>query len=82
MESTIEALIAKTFNTFKMVLDVGRHFIDGTVVLRVAGTIERHEEQWIAFAISIPLTPTLAFFWERPVVEKDVAMSVLQIRSR
>ena len=59
-------------------LDIGRHWIDETVVLRVSGSVERHEDQWIAPTISIPLIPTIAFFWERLGVEKDAAMSVLR----
>jgi len=40
--------------------------------------VERHEDQWITPTISIPLIPTIAFFWERLGVEKDAAMSVLR----
>ncbi len=41
-------------------------------------SVDRHEDQWIAPTISIPLIPTIAFFWERLGVEKDAAMSVLR----
>ena len=47
-------------------------------MLRVSGSVERHEDQWIAPTISIPLIPTIALFWERLGVEKDAAMSVLR----
>lgn len=78
MDSSIKALIVKKFKDSEMDLDVGRHWIDETVVVRVSGTVERHEDQWIAPTVSIPLIPTLAFFWERLGVEKDQAMSVLR----
>jgi hypothetical protein len=52
--------------------------VDETVVVRVSGSVERHDEQWIAPTISIPLIPTIAFFWERLGIEKDAAMSVLR----
>jgi hypothetical protein len=78
MDSTIKALIVKKFKDSEMDFDVGRHFIDETVVLRVAGTVERHEDQWIASTISITLIATLAVFWGRLGVEKDAAMSILQ----
>jgi hypothetical protein len=55
-----------------------RHSIDETVVLRVSGTVERHEDQWILPTISIPPMPTIAYFWERLGVDKDAAMSVLR----
>jgi len=59
MESSIKALIVKKFKDTDLALDVGRHFIDETVVVRISGTVERREEQWIPPTISIPLIPTL-----------------------
>lgn len=78
MDTSIKALIVKKFKDAEADLDVGRHYIDETVVLRISGTVERHEDQWIAPTISIPLIPTIAFFWQRLGVEKDAAMSVLR----
>ena len=78
MESTFKALIVKKFKDAEADLDVGRHYIDETVVLRISGTVERHEDQWILPTISIPLIPTIAFFWERLGVEKDAAMGILR----
>jgi hypothetical protein len=78
MDSTIKALIVKKFKDAELDLDVGRHWVDETVVVRVAGTVERHEDQWIAPTVSIPLIPTIAFFWDRLGVEKDGAMRVLR----
>jgi len=77
MDSTIKALIVKKFKDAELDLDVGRHWVDETVVVRVSGTVERHEDQWIAPTVSIPLIPTIAFFWDRLGVEKDAAMRVL-----
>jgi len=45
MDSTLKALIVKKFKDSKLDLDVGRHWIDETVVLRVSGSVERHEDQ-------------------------------------
>jgi hypothetical protein len=59
MESSIKALIVKKFKDTDLELDVGRHFIDETVVVRISGTVERREDQWILPTISIPLIPTL-----------------------
>ena len=78
MDSNIKALIVKKFKDTEMDLNVGRHWVDETVVVRVSGTVERHEDQWIAPTISIPLIPTITFFWERLGVEKDRALSVLR----
>ena len=78
MDSNVKALIVKKFKDVEMDLDVGRHWVDETVVVRVSGTVERHDDQWIAPTISIPLIHTIAFFWERLGVERDQAMSVLR----
>ncbi len=59
MERSIKALIVKKFKDTDLELDVGRHFIDETVVVRISGTVERREDQWILPTISIPLIPTL-----------------------
>jgi hypothetical protein len=44
MDSTLKALIVKKFKDAGMDLDVGRHWIDETIVLRVSGSVERHED--------------------------------------
>jgi len=59
MESSINALIVKNFKDTDLELDVGRHFREETVVVRISGTVERREDQWILRTISIPLIPTL-----------------------
>jgi hypothetical protein len=78
MESTVKALIAKKFKDADMDLDVGRRWMDETLVIRISGAVERHEDQWIAPTVCIPLIPTIAFFWDRLGVEKQEAMSVLR----
>jgi hypothetical protein len=78
MDSNIKALIVKKLKGSEVDLDVGRHWVDETIVVRVSGTVERHEDQWIAPTVSIPLIPTIAFFWDRLGVEKDAAMRVLR----
>jgi hypothetical protein len=78
MDSSIKALIVKKLKDADLNLDVGRHFIDETVVVRISGTVERHEDQLILPTISIPLIPTIAFFWEGLGVENDAAISVLR----
>ena len=78
MDSTLKALIVKKFKNAEMDLDVGRHWIDETFVVRMTGSVERHEDQWIAPTVSIPLIPTIAFFWDRLGVDRDAAMNVLR----
>jgi len=78
MDSNVKALIVKKFKDADMDLEVGRHWIDETVVVRIKGSVERHKDQLIAPTVSIPLIPTIAFFWDRLGVEKDAAMRVLR----
>jgi hypothetical protein len=78
MDSSIKALIAKKFKDTDLDLDVGRHWVEETIVLRVSGTVERHEDQWILPTISIPLIPTIAFFWDRLGVGKEETIGVLR----
>ena len=78
MDTSIRALSFKKFKDADLDLDVGRHFIDETVVVRISGTVERHEDQWILPTVSIPLIPTIAYFWERLRVDKDAAMGVVR----
>ena len=78
MDNNVRALIVKKFKDAELELGIGRHKVDETFVVRVVGSVERHEDQWIAPTISIPLIPVMAFFWDRLGVEKDAAMSVLR----
>ena len=56
-----QALIVKKLKDAELDLDVGRHFINETVVVRISGTVERHEDQWIAPTVSIPVIPVVVF---------------------
>lgn len=78
MDSTLKALIVKKFKDEIVDLDVGRHHVDETFVVHVEGSVERHEDQWVAPTVSIPLIPTIAFFWDRLGVEKAEALTVLR----
>ena len=78
MDTNLKALIVKKFKDADLDLDVGRHWVDETVVVRVSGTVERHEDQWIAPTVSIPLIPVVAFLWERLGVERGEAMGILR----
>lgn len=78
MEDTLKALLVKKFKDADVDLTVGRHFVDETCVVHITGCVEKHEDQLVAPTVSIPLIPTIAFFWDRLGVEKNAAMSVLR----
>ena len=78
MDNNVRALIVKKFKDADLELGVGRHNVDETFVVRVCGSVEKHEDQWIAPTISIPLIPVVACLWERLGVERDTAMTILR----
>jgi len=78
MFANAKALLAKSWKNEAADLPVGRHNIDETLLVRVRGHVERHEDQMIAPTVSIPLVSVLAYFWERAGIERDAAMSMLR----
>lgn len=78
MDNNVRALIVKKLKDAELEIGVGRHNVDETFVVRVVGSVEKHEDQWIAPTISIPLIPVIAFFWDRLGVEQDAAMTILR----
>lgn len=78
MLTNAKALLAKSWKNESADLPVGRHAIDETLLVRVRGHVERHDDQMIAPTVSIPLVSVLAYFWERASLERDAAMSMLR----
>lgn len=78
MDHNIKALIAKSWKDETADLAVGRHYFDEEFVVRICGSVERHEDQLVAPTVSIPLVPTLALFWEKCGLARDEAMALLR----
>ncbi len=78
MLSNAKALIAKSWNKENADLPVGRHEVNETLIVRVRGQVEKHDDQMIAPTVSIPLVSVLAYFWERAGIERDSAMTMLR----
>jgi hypothetical protein len=78
MDNNVRALIVKKLKDSELDLPIGRTNVDETFVVRVVGSVEKHEDQWITPTISIPLIPVVAFLWERLGVERDTAMTILR----
>ncbi len=73
-----KSLIAKSWKNESTELSVGRHEINETLIVRVRGQVEKHDDQMIAPTVSIPLVSVLAYFWERAGIERDSAMAMLR----
>lgn len=78
MLNQAKALIAKSWKNQKADVPVGKHEINETLLVRVRGYVEKHDDQMIAPTVSIPLVSVLAFFWERAGIERDAAMEMLR----
>ena len=78
MDATTKALLAKAFKNEELDLGVGRHFFDEEFVVRVSGSIEKHEDQLVAPTVSIPLVATLALFFDKCGVTRDAALNLLR----
>lgn len=78
MLSQTKALIAKGWKNQKADLPVGKHEVNETLLVRVRGQVEKHDDQMIAPTVSIPLISVLAYFWEKAGIERDAAMEMLR----
>ena len=78
MDSTIKAIVGKLWKNEEFKLPVGTHLIQREFVVRIKGEVEKLDDQMISPTISIPLIPTLAFFWERCGLQRDEALSILR----
>jgi acyl carrier protein phosphodiesterase len=78
MLNQAKALIAKSWKNQQADLPVGRHEINETLLVRLRGQVEKHDDQMIAPTVSIPLVSVLAYFWEKAGIERDDAMEMLR----
>ncbi|MCB9924898.1 MAG: hypothetical protein H6822_22150 [Planctomycetaceae bacterium] len=78
MDATTKALLAKAWKNEDLDLGVGRHYFDEQFVVRVSGSVEKHEDQLVAPTVSIPLVTTLALFFDKCGVTRDAALNLLR----
>lgn len=78
MHSTIKSLVAKVWKNEDADLAAGRHYFDDEFVVRISGSVEKHDDQLVSPTVSIPLVPTLALIWEKAGIARDEAMTLLR----
>lgn len=78
MDSTLMGVVSKKWKDVELSLPVGRTSIDTSFVVRLAGSVERREDQFVAPTISIPLLATMAYFVDRLGLESDQALTTLR----
>ena len=78
MNNEVKSLLAKKWKNEAADLEVGRHYIDEEIVVRVHGAVEKRSDQLVSPTVSIPLIPTLALFWEKAGITRDHALNMLR----
>ena len=74
----IKALIAKLWKNESVDLEPGTHYVDEVITIHVHGTVTKQSDKMVAPAVSIPLIPTLALFWEKSGITQDHALRMLR----
>lgn len=77
-DENIKGLLAKTWKDEPIDLEPGRHYCDEVLTVRITGTVEKKDDEFIAPTVSIPLIPTLALFWEKCGLDRDEALRLLR----
>ena len=78
MTDNLKGLLVKCWKDEPIDLEPGRHFCDEVLTVRVTGTVEKREDEFVAPTVSIPLIPTLALFFEKCGVTRDHALRMLR----
>jgi hypothetical protein len=78
MSDNLKGLLAKVWKDQPLDLEVGRHYFDEVMMVRVSGTVEKQGNQLVAPTTSIPLVATLALFWEKAGIARDHALRMLK----
>jgi hypothetical protein len=77
-DNLMMGLLAKCWKDEPIDLEPGRYYCDEVLTVRVSGTVEKKDDEFVAPTISIPLIPTLALFWEKCGVTRDHALRMLR----
>jgi hypothetical protein len=78
MTDNLKGLLAKCWKDEPIDLEPGRYFCDEVLTVRVTGTVEKREDEFVAPTVSIPLISTLALFWQKCGVTRDHALRMLR----
>jgi hypothetical protein len=74
----LKALLGKVWKDEPLDLEVGRHYVDEVLTVRVSGTVRKESDTFCSPTVSIPLIPTLALFWEKSGIAQDHALRMLR----
>lgn len=78
MDNNIKGLLAKCWKNELLDLEPGHHFVDELLTVRVSGSVEKKDDQFVAPTTSLPTILTLALFWQKCGVTGDHALNLLR----
>jgi hypothetical protein len=74
----IKGLLAKKWKNETLELEPGVHDFDETITIRVSGSVQKMDDQFVAPTTSLPTILTLALFWQKCGVTRDHALNMLK----
>ena len=76
--NNLKGLLAKCWKDETLELEPGHHEFDESITIRVTGSIEKMDDQFVAPTTSLPTILTLALFWQKCGVTRDHALNMLK----
>jgi hypothetical protein len=74
----LKGLLAKAWKNETLELESGVHNYDDTITIRIAGSVQKMDDQFVAPTTSLPTILTLALFWQKCGVTRDHALKMLR----
>jgi hypothetical protein len=77
-DALVMGLLAKVWKDEPIDLKPGQYYCDEELTVRISGTVEKKDDEFVAPTVSVPLIATLAVFWEKCGVTRDHALRMLR----
>jgi hypothetical protein len=74
----IKGLLGKCWKNETLELEPGHHDFDDTITIRITGSVQKMDDQFVAPTTSLPTILTLALFWQKCGVTRDHALNMLK----
>jgi hypothetical protein len=74
----LKGLLAKAWKNETLELESGVHNYDDTITIRITGSVQKMDDQYVAPTTSLPTILTLALFWQKCGVTRDHALNMLR----
>ena len=74
----LKGLLAKAWKNEMLELESGVHNYDDTITIRITGSVQKMDDQFVAPTTSLPTILTLALFWQKCGVTRDHALNMLK----